>query len=173
GGGTPTNSGDLVNLGTTNARYTFGLDLGASWKGFDITVFFQGVAKRAFLIDENTLSPILGTANMPWSIHLDRWSPENPNAFFPRMFQTSAHNFRPSDKWVQNGNYIRLKNLTLGYNFKPQNKIFQNLRVYVAGQDLFEKTDVLSVFDPEVGNDVSAQAYPFYRSVSFGLNITL
>lgn len=173
GGGTPDKPGDLVNLGTTNGRYTYGLDLGASWKGFDVSVFFQGVAKRSFLIDEGTLSPILGTANMPWTIHMDHWTPENPNAFFPRMYQTSAHNFRPSDKWVQNGSYVRLKNVTLGYTFKVNKKYMQNLKIYFSGQDLFERTDVLSVFDPEVGNNVGAGTYPFYRSVSFGVNVTL
>ena len=153
GGGTPDKPGDLVYLGNTNPRYTFGVDLGATWKGFDFSVFFQGVLKRTFLIDEGTLSPILGTANMPWTIHQDHWTPDNPDAFFPRMYQTSAHNFRPSDKWAQNGNYIRLKNVQLGYTFKVNRKYIQNLKVYFSGQDLFESTKVLSVFDPELGSD--------------------
>ncbi|RAJ24664.1 SusC/RagA family TonB-linked outer membrane protein [Pedobacter cryoconitis] len=176
GGGTPEKPGDLVYLGNTNPRYTFGIDLGATWKGFDFSVFLQGVLKRSFLIEENTLSPILGTSNMPWTIHEDHWTPDNPDAFFPRMYQTSAHNFKPSDKWVQNGNYIRLKTVQLGYTFKVNRKYIQNLKVYFAGQDLFERTKVLSVFDPELGgNDknVNASTYPFYRSVSVGLNITL
>ncbi len=173
GAGTPENSGDLVNLGTTNARYTFGSDLGISWKGLDVSVFLQGAAKRRFLIREETLSPMLGTADMPWTIHMDRWTPENPNAFFPRMYQTSAHNFRPSDRWAQNGNYLRLKNVQLGYVIPVNKKYVQNMRVYVSGQDLWERTDVLSVFDPEVGNDVNATTYPFYRTISFGLNLTL
>lgn len=171
GGGTPTNPGDLVLLGTTNARYTYGFDLGASWRGFDLSVFFQGALKRAFLIREETLSPILGTADMPWTIHMDRWTPDNPNAFFPRMYQTDAHNFKPSDRWVQNGNYVRLKNVQLGYNVPLRNKYIRNMQVYVSGQDLWESTKVLSVFDPEVGNDANATAYPFYRTVSFGLNL--
>ena len=174
GEGTPEKPGDLVYLGTTNARYTYGLDLGLSWKRFDFSVFMQGAMKRSFLIDQGTLSPILGTADMPWSIHMDHWTPENPNALFPRMYQTSAHNFRPSDKWTQNGSYIRLKNIQLGYSV-PFNffKYVKELKVYVSGQDLWESTKVLSVFDPEVGNNVSATAYPFYRTVSFGINITL
>lgn len=172
GGGTPENPGDLVFLGTTNARYTYGFDMGFEWKGFDFSIFFQGAANRKFLISEETLSPILGTADMPWTIHMDRWTPDNPNAFFPRMYQTSAHNFRSSDRWAQNGNYIRLKNVQLGYNI-PVRKVFRGIQVYVSGQDLWESTKVLSVFDPEVGNNVSATAYPFYRTVSFGLNINL
>jgi TonB-linked SusC/RagA family outer membrane protein len=173
GAGTPDNPGDLVNLGTTNARYTYGFDLGATWKGFDFSVFFQGALQRKFLIAEETLSPMLGTADMPWSIHMDRWTPENPGAFFPRMYQTSSHNYRPSDRWAQDGSYIRLKNVQLGYSVPVARKYFREIKVYVSGQDLWESTKVLPVFDPEVGNNVSATAYPFYRSVAFGLNISL
>jgi TonB-linked SusC/RagA family outer membrane protein len=174
GNGTADNPGDLVYLGTTNARYTYGFDLGASWKGFDFSIFFQGTAQRKFLIREETLSPILGTADMPWTIHMDRWTPENPNpnAFFPRMYQTSAHNYRPSDRWAQNGSYIRLKNVQLGYTVPLKIKAIREVKVYVSGQDLWESTKVLKVFDPEVGNDVSARTYPFYRTVSFGLNLS-
>lgn len=173
GEGTPEKPGDLVYLGTTNARYTYGFDLGFSWKGLDFSAFFQGALTRRFLISEETLSPILGTADMPWSIHMDRWTPDNPNALFPRMYQTSAHNFRPSDKWAQNGNYLRLKNLQIGYTVPVSKKFVRNLRVYVSGQDLWEATKVLNVFDPEVGNNVSATTYPFYRTISFGLNLSL
>jgi TonB-linked SusC/RagA family outer membrane protein len=173
GDGTPSSPGDLVYLGTTNARYTYGFDLGLSWKRFDFSVFFQGAAQRNFLIDQGTLSPMLGTADMPWSIHMDHWTPDNPNALFPRMYQTSAHNFMPSDKWTQNGSYIRLKNLQIGYDIPFNKKHLNELRIYISGQDLWESTKVLSVFDPEVGNNVSATAYPFYRTVSFGFNLTL
>ena len=174
GGGTPDKPGDLVYLGTTNARYTYGFDLGFSWKGFDFSAFLQGAMNRKFLISEETLSPILGTADMPWTIHMDRWTPTNPNAFFPRMYQTDAHNFKPSDRWAQNGNYIRLKNLQVGYTVPLRNKKYiRGIQVYVSGQDLWESTKVLDVFDPEVGNNVSATTYPFYRTVSFGINVNL
>lgn len=173
GEGTPEKPGDLVYLGTTNSRYTYGFDVGASWKGFDVSLFFQGAIKRRFLISEETLSPILGTADMPWTIHMDRWTPDNLDAFFPRMYQTSAHNFRSSDRWAQNGSYIRLKNVQIGYVIPLKKKWLREVKVYVSGQDLWESTKVLKVFDPEVGNNVSATAYPFYRTVAFGLNISL
>lgn len=172
GAATPENPGDLVYLGTTNARYTYGFDLGLNWKAFDFSVFFQGAAQRRFLINEGTLSPMLGTADMPWTIHMDRWTPENPDAYFPRMYQTSAHNYRASDRWAQNGNYLRLKNIQLGYTVPVRWSQIQRFRIYFSGQDLWEKTDVMKVFDPEVGNNVGATTYPFYRSYSFGLNLT-
>lgn len=172
GGGTPEEPGDLINYGTTNGRYFYGLNLDFQWKGFDASIFFQGVAKRVFLINEGTLSPMLGTADLPWTIHMDRWTPDNPDAFFPRMYQTSAHNYRPSDRYIQNGAYVRLKNLQLGYTVPLRTPAIQKLRVFFSGQDLWEYTDVLNVFDPEVPNNVSATTYPFFRSISFGLNVT-
>jgi hypothetical protein len=65
---------------------------------------------------------MLGTADMPWTIHMDRWTPDNPNAFFPRMYQTSAHNYKPSDRWAQNGSYLRLKNIQFGYTIPVTKK---------------------------------------------------
>jgi TonB-linked SusC/RagA family outer membrane protein len=173
GEGTPQKPGDLVNLGSTNAQYTYGINFGVNYKGFDISGFFQGVFKRAFLINNDTLDPLVQTANLPWTIHLDRWTPDNPNAFWPRMYQTGTQNYQPSDKWTQDGSYIRLKNAQIGYTIPFNKKYVKSMRVYVSGQDLWESTKVLNVFDPEVPNDVSAGSYPFYRTVSFGLNVTL
>jgi TonB-linked SusC/RagA family outer membrane protein len=173
GEGTPQKSGDLVNLGSTNAQYTYGINFGVNYKGFDISGFFQGVFKRAFLINNDTLDPLVQTANLPWTIHLDRWTPDNPDAFWPRMYQTGTQNYQPSDKWTQDGSYIRLKNAQIGYTIPFNKKYVKSMRVYVSGQDLWESTKVLNVFDPEVPNDVTAGAYPFYRTVSFGLNVTL
>jgi hypothetical protein len=78
-----------------------------------------------------------------------------------------------SDRWAQNGSYIRLKNVQIGYTIPVTKKFAREVRVYISGQDLWESTKVLSVFDPEVGNNVSATTYPFYRSVAFGLNVSL
>lgn len=169
----PNNPGDLVYLGTTNARYTYGFNMGFSWKRFDFSIFFQGALKRTFLINQGTLSPMFGTADMPWTIHMDRWTPENHDGYFPRMYQTSAHNYLASDRWAQNGNYLRLKNAQIGYTVPINKKYVRDMRIYVSGQDLWESTKVLSVFDPESPNDVGATAYPFYRTVSFGLSFTL
>lgn len=172
GGATPEDPGDLTYLGTTSGRYTYGMDLGLNWKGIDFSVMFQGVAKRAFLLNNNALVPFNQSAFMPYSIFMDRWTPENPNAMFPRLYQGNTYNYQPADRSVQNGSYLRLKNVQLGYTIPFRKKFIQNMRIYLAGQDLWEKTDVLSVFDPEVGNDADTGTYPFFRTVSFGLNVT-
>ena len=174
GGGTPEDPGDLVNLGTTNGRYLFGLNLSGQYKGFDLSMFFQGVGKRSFLIQTSTITPFYSTSTMPWTIHEDYWTEDNPDAFFPRMYNNKGNdfNFKPSDKWVQNGAYIRLKNIQLGYTIPINKEIIEKARVYIAGSDVWEHSKVLSVFDPEVGNDASASYYPFFRSWSVGLNVT-
>lgn len=172
GGGTPDDSGDLVYLGDSNGRYLFGFNLGAQWKNFDISVLFQGVLKRKILIDTNTLAPFQATSNMPWTIHRDYWTPDNTDAFWPRLYNQNTFNYNPSDKWVQNAAYIRLKNIQFGYNIPIKKTIAQKLRVYVSGDDIWEHSDLLKVFDPEVGNDAKATYYPFFRTWSFGVNLT-
>lgn len=172
GGGTPEDPGDLVYLGDSNGRYLFGFNIGAQWKNFDISVLFQGVAKRKILIDTNTLAPFQSTANMPWTIHRDYWTPDNTDAFWPRLYNQNTFNYNPSDKWVQNAAYIRLKNIQFGYNIPIKKSIAEKLRVYVSGDDIWEHSDLLKVFDPEVGNDAKANYYPFFRTWSFGVNLT-
>ena len=174
GGGTPEEPGDLVYLGDTNGRYLFGINLAAQYKGFDFSMFFQGVGKRSFLVETSTITPFYSTSSMPWTIHRDYWTEDNQDAFWPRMYNNNGNdfNFKPSDKWVQNGAYIRLKNIQVGYTLPINKKIVEKARVYVSGSDVWEHSKVLSVFDPEVGNNASASYYPFFRSWSLGLNVT-
>lgn len=173
GDGTPESSGDLVYMGTTNGRYLFGINLGAQWKGFDVSLFFQGVGKRKFLINAHSIAPLSQTYEMPWTIHRDYWTEDNPNAFFPRLVSAQTFNYKPSDKWLQDGKYIRLKNIQVGYTIPVPKKIVQTLRVYIAGTDIWEHSDVLSVYDPEVGNNTQKSSYyPFFRTWTTGVNIT-
>lgn len=174
GGGTPENPGDLVCLGNSNGRYLYGLNLALQWRGFDFSVMFQGVAKRKVLIDASTLAPFAGTSEMPWTIHQDYWTEDNPNAYWPRLYSANTFNYHASDRWVQDASYIRLKNLQLGYSIPLKKFNIEKCRVYISGQDLWEHSDMLKVFDPEVGNQPTAgNTYPFFRTWSIGLNITL
>ncbi|MDR3220205.1 MAG: SusC/RagA family TonB-linked outer membrane protein [Dysgonamonadaceae bacterium] len=176
GDATPENPGDLVCLGTTNGRYLYGINLAAQWKGFDFTVFFQGTGKRSFLINSRTIAPLAYSYEMPWTVHLDYWTEDNQDAFFPRIINYNAadpFDYRPSDKWVQNGAYIRLKNIQLGYTIPVLKKNIQNLRIYIAGTDVWEQSQVLKVFDPEVGdNTQKSQYYPFFRTWTTGISVT-
>lgn len=173
GGGTPEDPGDLVYLGSSNGRYFYGINLGLQWRGFDFSMMFQGVAKRKVLIEAGQLAPFAGTADMPWTIHRDYWTEDNPDAYWPRLYSANTFNYNPSDRWVQDASYIRLKTLSLGYSLPLKKFGIEKCRVYVSGNDLWEHTNMLDVFDPEVGNKPSASYYPFFRTWTFGLNITL
>lgn len=174
GGATPEDSGDLVYLGNSNGRYLYGLNLSAQWKGFDFNVMFQGVGKRNILVDASAIAPFYNSQQMPWTIHRDYWTEQNTNSYWPRLYNYAQNdfNFKPSDKWMQNAAYIRLKNITLGYTVPIPKKYIERLRVYVAGSDVWEHSNMLSVFDPEVGNNVNRSYYPFFRSWTLGLNVT-
>ncbi len=173
GGGTPDDPGDLVYLGTSNGRYFYGINLGLQWKGFDLSAMFQGVAKRKVLIEASQLAPFSSSSEMPWTIHRDYWTEDNTDAYWPRLYNANTFNYHASDRWIQDASYIRLKNLSLGYTIPLSKFNIEKCRVYVTGTDLWEHTNMLSVFDPEVGNKPSASYYPFFRTWTVGINITL
>lgn len=172
GGGTPENPGDLVYLGSSNARLFYTVNLGAQWKCFDFAIMFQGVGKRKVYVEPSIIAPLCNTWEMPWTISTDYWTEDNPNASLPRLYSGNNFNYQSADRWVQDGSYIRLKNISLGYTIPVSKKIFERLRVYISGDDIWEHTKMLKVFDPEVGNKPTANYYPFFRTWTFGVNLT-
>lgn len=172
GSGTKEDHGDLVYLGNSNARYLYGFNLSAQWKGFDFSMMFQGVGKRKILIAADVLAPFKNTYQMPWTIHRDYWTEDNQDAEWPRLFVSNDFNYRPSDKWLQDASYLRLKNVTIGYTIPGIKKYVNSVRVYVTGNDLWEHTNLLKVYDPESSNGVGRNYYPFFRTWAFGVNVT-
>ncbi len=186
--GTLDDHGDLIKLGNDQPRFQFGLDLNASWKGFDFRAFFQGVGKRdfwpgyvAFWASSNqNIWYMLG-----FEEHLDyfRNKPSgnldvNLDSYYPRPLLNAKNQYMQT-KYVQDASYIRLKNLTFGYTL-PQNitqrfKV-SNLRIFFTGENLWTVTKLSTVFDPEGinGNDwISGIGYPIQKTWAFGLTITL
>lgn len=175
GGGTPEDPGDLVYLGNSNARFLYGLTLAAQWKGWDVSVMFQGVGKRKILIDASAIAPFYQSYQMPWTVHRNYWTEDNQDAYWPRLYNYAGNdfNFKSSDKWLQNAAYIRLKNITVGYTIPlPKRYHIDRLRFYITGEDVWEHSDLLSVYDPEVSNGAGRNVYPFFRSWTIGLNVS-
>lgn len=172
GKGTKEDHGDLVYLGNSNARYLYGFNVSAQWKGFDFSMMFQGVGKRHILIAADAIAPFKNTYQMPWTIHRDYWTEDNQDAYWPRLYISNDFNYKASDKWLQDASYLRLKNVTLGYTIPGIKKYVNSVRVYVTGNDLWEHTNLLKVFDPEAGNNVGRNYYPFFRTWAFGVNVT-
>lgn len=183
--------GDLHVIGNDLPRYLFGLDLNASWKGFDVRAFFQGVMKRDIWNgSRNTFGTISSgrwysagiEAVSDYFRNEDSWSvkegytQKNIDAFLPRPLY-SGKNMNKQTRYLQNAAYIRLKNLQVGYTIPvaiTSRWGIQNLRVFFSGENLWTKSGVYKQFDPETitGGD-SGVGYPLSRTVSFGLNITL
>ena len=166
---------DLKYLGTTIPRFVFGINFNADWKNFDLSFLFQGVGKRSFYLDAAAVAPFSSTfANFSYTFHNDYWTPENPDAKFPRHYAGGTQNNHISEHWVQNAAYVRLKNLQLGYTL-PVNltkKFHVNrLRVYFSGENLFEFSKLQKDYDPEL-TKTNGYMYPIMRNYSIGLNVT-
>lgn len=167
---------DLIYLGTTTPRFVFGMSLSAEWRGFDFSTTLQGVGKRNFYLNSEIMGPFNVTwGNFSYEMHNDYWTPENPDAAFPRHYAGSSHNYQISDHWLQNAAYLRLKNMQLGYslNKKWLDKIrIERIRLYFSGENLCEFSKLNENFDPEL-TTANGFMYPIMRSFSFGINLTL
>src|SRR5213596_855062 len=168
--------GDIVNLGNLAPRYTYGVNLDAGWKRFDLGTFFQGVGKRTLFRE--------GDYRMPWSdwwrqpplfYYGQTWNEDRPNAPYPRLTHGDIRfwNYQPSSLQRVNAAYLRLKNLQVGFTL-PERLIAKarmtHARVYFSGFDLWEKHSVKGGWDPEsIANGFN---YPFQRLYSFGMDIT-
>ncbi|MDR1369941.1 MAG: TonB-dependent receptor [Dysgonamonadaceae bacterium] len=183
GDNTLDNPGDRKVIGNNRPRYAYGITLDASWKGFDVSVFFQGIGKRDAWIATSGPSNFWGTQNSEWqanflTIHRDRWTPETPDGYFPKYYLTSAQNTKNQQvqtRYLQDASYLRIKNLQLGYTLPKSllDKIgISKLRFYVSGENLATFTDFVETIDPEFATLDRGLGYPLQRTLSFGLNLS-
>lgn len=173
-------SNDYVYLGTDDPKIQFSINGGIEWKGFDIEVIFQGAAKRTVWRDDANRIPMRSVYLNSPNYSVGRiWSPENPDGFYPSLTNQADinnYNYQCSSWQVQDGSYIRLKNLTIGYTFPKalmeKTKALSSLRVYFTGTDLWEHSKINDGWDPEASRSVSGVSrYPFLRNFTFGLNV--
>jgi hypothetical protein len=147
------NSNDRTYLGKTIPGYYYGFSLSGDWKGFDVSIFFQGVGDvQKYNFERSGLEAMSGAANQ-WATTLNRWTPSNPSKTMPRAIYGDPAAFnRISDRYVENAGYFRFKNLQIGYrlpsNILQKLKVAQNLRIYLSAVNLFTITDY-SGLDPE------------------------
>jgi len=175
-GDNPGEDGDVINAGTTTPRYNFGLNLGAKYKGFDISVFLQGTGKRTIFREGEYAMPWSDWWRQPPALYYGQtWNEDRPDATYPRLSHGNIRNWNYQASTLQkiNGNYVRLKNLQVGYTLPKEltGKIsVSRARIYFSGQDLWELHHVKGGWDPE--SSMSGFNYPFQRMYSFGLDLT-
>ncbi|NLU94677.1 SusC/RagA family TonB-linked outer membrane protein [Chitinophaga sp. Ak27] len=173
---------DMVNeLGyptTPEIIYGFGFSFG--YKNFDISTFFQGSARSSFFIDPSAISPfVMDGANQHGLLNViaqDHWSEDNRNlyAFWPRLGATqSSNNNQPSNWWMRNGAFLRMKSAEIGYNIGDKGMKryhISGLRIYANGTNLF-LISAFKLWDPEQGGN--ALGYPIQRVFNIGVNVSL
>lgn len=171
---------DKTYIGDPNPKYMYGVNSIMSYKNFDLTLFFQGMYGN----DIFNLSAISSTmdyssgVNMPREVLENHWSPSNPNAKYPIISRNSS--VMVSDRFVEDGSYVRLKNIQLAYNFPLQNwgvDWMYQLQIYVSGQNLWTSTNY-SWWDPEVNSRGGANStalgidhysYPTAKTYTVGI----
>jgi len=165
------NADDRVIMGSNIPRYTYSADITASYKGFDLNVFLQGVGKvDGYLSGSGVWA--FDTGSTAYTRHMDRWTPDNPGASYPRLTFGTTNNYQHSNFWMLNGAYLRIKNIQLGYSLPEKwlgSGFIKNLRLNVSGQNLFTFSNYLEGFDVESPETTST--YPIVKVYSFGLNV--
>ena len=170
---------DLVNdrkvIGSHIPRYTFGFRSDFEYKGVDFSFFLQGVGKVNGLLTGAARHAFISESAMPQAIHLDRWTPENTDASYPRLTYQQSYNQRLSTYWLEDASYIRLKNVQLGYTLPStwtQRLRVERFRAFVSADNLFTISDYFYGYDPE--SPVSSGSfYPQVKTFTVGLNINL
>lgn len=155
-------------IGNSFPKYSYSFNLGASWKNFDLSTFWQGVG-GIYRYSWETSTDIRGNLTERW---LDRYSAGNVNASMPALGNTMNDSY--SSFWLENSSYLRLKNLEFGYTFRQPGLVkmgVSSVRVYFAGSNLLTFTS-LKNWDPEkTSGDARNDVHPNMRTYSFGLNI--
>ena len=181
---------DYIYLGSSDPELSYSFNFGAEYKGFDINVVFQGAGNRFIYRgnDTNWTVPFRGLYMNSLSSSIgNTWTTENTGAYYAPYTNDSninAYNYQASSLTAQDGRYLRLKNITLGYTF-PQTmlkslKFINGLRLYITGTDLWETTKIGDGWDPESSVKLEngkittggSRLYPFNRNYTFGMNVT-
>jgi TonB-linked outer membrane protein, SusC/RagA family len=173
------NADDRFVLGNPFPRYSFGLNYSFNYKGLDFSMFWQGVGQRSVWLRGESVEAFHNNNEGPaFDFHLDRWTPTNPNASYPRLTvgAESTNNAAKSDFWIQNGAYVRLKNIQLGYTIPSTltKKVgVSRLRVYLSAENILTLSKMVGGWDPETTSTTGGRIYPVATVTSIGLNLTL
>lgn len=141
------------------------------WRDWDFSFYFQGVGKVNGYLSDEARHCFINDYSIPKVEHLDRWTPNNPDATYPRLYQAQSHNLLFSDYWKEDASYLRLKNVQLGYSI-PKKLLnrwkIEGLRLYASADNLLTFTKYFGAYDPEV-RESSGDVYPQVKTYVFGL----
>lgn len=173
---------DETYIGNPNPKFTYGMTNTFSYKGFDLSVFISGVyGDQIFNYTRTQDEALYDVYENGLSTMMNRYTSTNPNGALPRFNMYNQDNLALSDRFVESGSYLRIQNVTLGYNLPARwiNRIkMSRLRIYVTGQNLYTFTKY-SGYDPEVGSynnsvtnmNIDYGHYPVPRTMTVGANV--
>ena len=160
----------------SSPSFVYGFDIFLGWKGFNVMANIQGTGPRETYMN-SYVQGSEGERRLDFKYQLDTWSPENRNATFPRPGNNSMNsnnNYASSDFWSVKSQYVRLKSLTLSYNFKysvlKRVNWLQNFTVFASGINLLAVGPSVKYGDPEA-KDFDGYSYPMMRTYSIGFQL--
>ena len=187
------NHGDWSRIGNTTPRFEYNFRVGLEWKGLDFSIFFQGVGKRDYWATGTMMIPGWNFSEGTYYAHqTDYWTPTNTQAWYPRLtemnqpgqYSAASFNFLCQTRYLLDLSYLRLKNITIGYNLPKEvlkKMRFQKFRIYGSFENVAEFDHLGNMpIDPETQTSAGdggamgyGRIYPFTRQLSCGLQITL
>ena len=170
---------DQTWIGDANPDFFYGFNINMTWKDFDCSLLFQGV-KGNDIFNMNALRYYdLGTTrNVPYYVYEQSWSVNPEGATAPKIFYYTGRDLRFSRLYLEDGSYLKLRNITIGYTLKKPFPFVENIRISASANNLFTITDYRG-YDPEVNSfgstpslrGIDSGAYPQQRSFTLGLNV--
>ena len=172
---------DQTNIGNPNPKFISGLNLNASYKGFDASVFLNWVYGNKIYNSLKALTDFAYSPDNFGAATLNAWTPSNPNSPIPALNTNNLNDeLRNSTYFVESGSYLKIKSIQIGYSV-PASSLSKlgvsKVRIYLQGENLFTFTKYTGI-DPEVGaggvlsEGVDSQFYPHARGLNLGLNVT-
>lgn len=173
GENTVDNPGDMKIIGNNKARFRYGFNISADWKGVDFGIFFQGVGKRDLMLPATFKWQYGSQWQVPVAAAQDYWREDNTSAYYPvARFNGGSALGQNQTRYLLNAAYLRLKSVSVGYTI-PQTLTqqwgIQKCRIYFSGENLLTFKHTPEGFDPELDNPYK---YPQQKSLSVGINVT-
>ncbi|WP_183114872.1 TonB-dependent receptor [Flagellimonas pelagia] len=174
------NSDDIAVMGSTQPKFTYGWNNSFQYKNFDLNILLQGTeGNKVYNLTRVRSERTSSDADATDRRILSRWTPDNQNTNVPSFEGSNQYEKLQSSRWLEDGSYLRVKNVTLGYDLTDalKNTFISYARIYVGGVNLFTFTDYTG-YDPEASTNVGTLGgidmapYPSQRTFTVGLNLT-
>jgi hypothetical protein len=175
-----TGPGDRTIIGNNNKQYQFGLNGFMEYKGISFSFLVNGVGKQDLWRNSDLVWPYPSVFDHIYSHQLDYWTPDNQDAYYPRVYgdpngntgSNYSQNRYVQTKYLSDERYLRIQNITLGYNFGQ--RVLNSLKLselyfYVAGNNLYTFDNLPKGLEPDQGSN---GAYPYMTNYSFGVNVS-